>query len=132
MPDTQSLVPADKGDLATTERALAADPHLLVPVIPELIEWLRDGNWPVAVPVAKAIRRTGTSWLRAAESVLSGDDDAWKYWVLLLLVKSSPECARVLEPVLRRAATQPTLGEREEGVDAVARDILTSLGAKPA
>ena len=46
--DERALVPSSKGDLPAAKRAVAAGWPAVEPVLPELLEWIQDVNWPVA------------------------------------------------------------------------------------
>lgn len=56
--------------------------------------------------------------------MLAGNDEQWKYFVLQGIVRHSRELAFELDGELQRFAHAPTMGEMEEGVAEVAREIL--------
>ena len=46
--DIRTLIPKDKFDLRNISRIRKLDFLTLEPIIPELLEWIQDINWPVA------------------------------------------------------------------------------------
>ncbi len=111
-------------------RALRADAAAALgfptigPILPHLLTWLQDGNWPVSRPVERVLAGIGEPLVDPIRAVLRSTDDVWKYWVLARLVKDSPGLRAALDGELRRLAAAPSRGEREEAVDQVAREIL--------
>src|SRR6478752_8741641 len=51
-------------------------------VLPEIFEWLKDGNWPVFAVLAPFVASLGRVIVPHVKRVLSTNDDTWKYWVL--------------------------------------------------
>lgn len=95
--------------------------------IPELIERLRDGNWPVAIPVFNLLL-TGV-WeaiVPNVSAVLKGDDPIWEYWCIELLVTRFPRSQVLdLSEELRTLNQSPSSAEVAEGVNvAAAKEIL--------
>jgi hypothetical protein len=121
-------LPTDKADVATADALADADPARLGPYIVELLDWLQDGNWPVARPIAVALSRCGMALVNPVRHILGSDDDIWKYWVISrLLGDVDREVWRALEPDLLRIVNQPTPGEVEESVALAARDVIFML-----
>lgn len=121
-------LPRDKFDLQCVE-ALKAEPlHLLRPHIPELLEWLKDMNWPVARPVAELLANCGNDLVEPVRKVLRGDDAIWKAWVLSELLCHTTANVRIeLQEEVLRLLKQPTSDERCEGVVEAARDVYFLL-----
>jgi len=121
----EDCVPKDKFDIAAVERARSVGFPALTEVLPRLLVWLQDCNWPVAEPVASLLPDAGIEILPHLREVLSSDDGAWKYSVLTLLVPDlDPQIIAGLTDDLARLATHPTAEDRAEGVDQAARDLL--------
>jgi len=57
---------------------------------------------------------------------LHSQDDVWKYWILANLVRTSASLSKGLHNELRRIASSPSAGERTEGVDELAIEILNA------
>lgn len=96
-------------------------------ILPQIMEWLQDSNWPVAKELNEFIISVGTPIAPYIKNILNGDDETWKYFILSSVVRNSPELAQVLYADLTRIADFPTRGEKEEEVSAVAREILEDL-----
>ena len=54
----------------------------LKPIIPELLVWLQDYNWPVAKPIARHLQKILPDILPELIPILKGSDGIWKYWIL--------------------------------------------------
>ena len=54
---------------ALAERSVAD----LEPVIPQLLQWLKNDSWPVAGPVAKCLRKAGLTAIPAVRHALHGE-----------------------------------------------------------
>lgn len=122
------LIPQDKFDTAAVRRARMAGYPGIAPIIPDLLEWLQDGNWPVADEMASFLAEIGSPMVPHILPILRGDDCLWKYWVLVKLVpRLDPATRRLLAEECARIANHPTKGEAEEEVDLAARNILSAL-----
>jgi hypothetical protein len=99
----------------------------VAPVIPQILEWLQDLNWPVALVFQPFLVSIGEPLAPYVGAVLQGQDDIWKYSLLRVVVDQSPELARALRPELEHVAKHPSAGESEEEVDQVAVEILEAL-----
>jgi len=97
------------------------------PILPELIEWMQDCNWPVAQVLQPFLASIGAPLAPHIREVLQSDDDVWKYWVISCIVSESSELACLLTAELQCIALSPTVGEHEHEVDAQARAILERL-----
>lgn len=56
-------------------------------VIPKLLEWLKDANWPGAIEIAGLLLSIGKPVIPYVKDALKSDDATWKYWILKLLVE---------------------------------------------
>ncbi len=129
--DPQSLVPRHKSDFERARAAAAAGYPAVAPVLPELLEWLGDGNWPVSRPLAALLASVGEPVIPLVRKVLAPTqtgEEQWKYWCVELLVRSLPRrLAEELRPELERLAYRPTREEQSEEVDGRAREALRWL-----
>ena len=119
-----ALLPRDKRDTDSAELLIALGFPAVEPILPELVEWMQDINWPVAQRLQPFLVGIGVPLLDQVRHVLGTDDDIWKLWVLDGVVSPSPELQAALRPELERIADRPTPGEREHEVDACAREML--------
>lgn len=76
------MIPKDKFDIEAVEQLKQASSEMVVPLLPQLLEWLQDYNWPVAQPMLEVLLKYPTELTPHIEHVLQGDDDMWMYWCL--------------------------------------------------
>lgn len=122
--DIRPLIPQNKFDTDRAEQAVAAGYPAVEPILPELLEWIKDSNWPVARVLAPFLGSIGTPLIPHIRKILATGDTIWKYWTLTYLVQDSPDVAAALREDLQRYANSPTPDETAEGLDEVARAIL--------
>lgn len=122
--DIRSLIPQDKLDTDRAEQVVAAGYPAVEPILPELLEWIQDCNWPVAQVIAPFLATIGMPLLPHIRAVLATDDVMWKYWVIGYLLKNSPELATALREELTRYANSPTPEESEVELDQIAKGVL--------
>ena len=125
--DLRALLPQSKHDLDRARALVARGYPAVAPVLPELLEWLQDYNWPVAQALVPFLQTIGPPLLPELRRILGTNDEVWKYWVLWCLVRAAPTLAEALRPELTRLVESPTPGEATEEVDQIAREILEVL-----
>jgi hypothetical protein len=125
--DLNNLIPRHKFDIARAEQICNLGFPAVEPILPEILEWLQDGNWPVAHALHRFVISIGSPLAPYIRPILDGDDDTWKYFILTPVVRNSPELARALMDDLTRIAYSPTPGEDVEEVSELAREILAEL-----
>ena len=119
------LLPQDKDDTAAAQRVVAAGADEVGPILPHLVMWLQDGNWPVAMELAPFLAGAGSAMVGPVRNVLASNDDTWKYWVLEAVVRRmSRKLILELADDLRRVAGQAD----EEEAYLSAREVLASAG----
>jgi hypothetical protein len=120
----QDLIPKNKGDLSTAEKLKNYSYEDLKEIIPNLLEWLQDLNWPVAKPVSEYLESIHDKMTTELLAILkSNEDEVWKYWIITIFgpITESP----VIKNEIIRIAASPTKNERIEEVDEVAKEIMT-------
>ena len=126
--DPRELLPRDKMDIAGARAVIALGYPAVAPVLPDLLEWLQDCNWPVSRPIGDFLAMLPEEMVPLIWNVLRGDDHTWKYWCIVRLISAMPpEVAEQFRPELTRLAEQPTRAEHLEELDEVAQDALCSL-----
>ena len=127
MDNVFDLLPKNKFDSSGMEGLKRLSDEEIHPILPALLEWIQDMNWPVAqkvLPVLAMHEKCLVPLIRARLQPGEGDD-IWKYWIVArLLPLFSQESLASLLPSLERIALQPTDGEKDEGVDGLAADFL--------
>ncbi|GBF75528.1 DUF5071 domain-containing protein [Paenibacillus sp. 598K] len=128
MRDREDLLPKDKHDFESVNELKTLDKAELVLLVPDLLEWLQDINWPIAREVAKLLLTVPHEAVPYVEEVLAGKDELWKIGCLDYLVIDLPVDAQErLRERLEIMAYQPTKGEQEEEIHLSAKNILDKL-----
>lgn len=125
--DLLDALPLEKDDQLRVERVKSLGYPRVRPIIPHLLTWMSDINWPVAghlVPFFRRIRGEITDEIRA---VLRGSDLTQIYWVLEYLV-DDPDLQ--LAESLRSELVTLANGQDEEEVHIKAAEILAALERK--
>lgn len=121
------LLPLDKGDNAAIERLQELSEAELLPLLPELLGCLPDGNWPIYWPAREMLLPYAHKLLPAILNVLAdpNDDNIWKTNILRML-QDAPmlELTPTLQQVVERIAYAQTSGEQDEDTDEAARNLL--------
>ena len=126
--DLRQLLPKDKLDVAGARGIVALGYPAVAPVLPELLEWLQDCNWPVSRPIGEFLVTIPEAVAPLIWDVLRGDDDIWKYWCIVCLIGRMPVgVAEQFRGELTRLAERPTAAERLEELDEVAREALEAV-----
>ena len=122
--DIRSLLPQDRTDDARVKAIIALGYPTVVPIVPDLLKWLQDYNWPIAKAIAPFLVTIGVPLVPNLRDILMTADDEWKFWIMTKIIAKSPEIAQGLQDELERIATNPTASERSSDLDNVAQEIL--------
>ncbi|WP_310550164.1 DUF5071 domain-containing protein [Paenibacillus glufosinatiresistens] len=126
--DVRELIPKDKMDTDSVNKLKNLDVRLLRDLVPDLLEWTQDCNWPVARDIGELLLPLGHELIPYLREIFASDDDCWKYAILVELVKKLPMAVLAeMEPDLRRLAFHPTRGERDELAAEEAAEILAHM-----
>ncbi len=123
----RDMLPQDKHDIDRAVAIMSLGYPAIEPVIPDLLEWMQDLNWPVASALQLPLARVGVPLAVHLRPIFASDDDIWKQVLISRIVAYSPELATELRPELERIASTPTAGERAEEADEAARDVLKGV-----
>ena len=122
--EIQNLIPQNKFDIGRANQLKNYSYEQINPIVPELLVWLQDCNWPVSRPVADYLVTISGSITSEIITILKGDDGIWKYWCLLIFAKHTKNInARLLDEI-KRIAVNPSPDEIAEGVHEIAMEIL--------
>lgn len=128
--DPHDFLIRGKFDCEHAEKLIAVGFPGVAPVLPHMLEWIQDMNWPVARVVAPFLVSIGEPIVPEIWKVLDGDDLVWKYWCIEVLIGELPhQQASCFRNELERLAKNPTDAERVEELDEQARDVLCRLDA---
>ncbi|MFJ7667549.1 DUF5071 domain-containing protein [Lysinibacillus sp. NPDC097195] len=123
-----SLLPKNIYDIDKVEELKKLDRNILVSLLPELLVFIQDTNWPVAPGVLEILRTFPNEIIPYVLDILSSDDDNWKWYVLHFLVIELPKESRgQFQEYLTRVAENPTANELAEELDEIAKQILETL-----
>ncbi|WP_422660597.1 DUF5071 domain-containing protein [Paenibacillus sp. EC2-1] len=123
-----NLLPRNKHDFEKVNDLKKLPKEDIVQLIPELLGWLQDINWPIAINISQILLTIPEETIPHISLVLSGDDDIWKEWCLRYFVMELPdELILSLQEEIKRIAYTPTKGEELEEVHITALEILKDL-----
>src|SRR5687768_275917 len=126
--DPRRLLPQNKKDLDSVRAIVALGYPAVAPVLPDLLEWLQDSNWPVWRPIAEFLASLPEQMAPLIWDVLRGDDHVWKYHCIAGLIQlMPPDVAEQFRAELTRLAERPSAVERAEGLDEAAQDALHTI-----
>lgn len=128
MNDIEAVVPQHKSDVERARATVTIGYPAVAPVLPQLMEWLQDGNWPVSHVLAPFLASIGNPLIPHVRYVLETDDDIWKYWIVTRILGQSQELAFAFRADLERLAWTPTQSEAEQEVNEVAQEVLQHYG----
>jgi hypothetical protein len=126
--DVKALIPRNKHDIERAEAAVKAGYPVVAPILPELLEWLQDMNWPVAGFLAPFLATIGKPLIPHIQRIFATDDEMWKYWIMTYIIADSVELATSFRDELERIAFSPTKREIEEELNETAQHILKEYG----
>ncbi|WP_413407868.1 DUF5071 domain-containing protein [Paenibacillus amylolyticus] len=79
--DIRECLPRDKHDFEAVRKLNQFSDVELKVIIPELMEWLQDGNWPISKPVENLLLRLGEDLVPHIKDVLQTQDSTWEYFI---------------------------------------------------
>lgn len=125
MKNYTEYLPRDKHDFERVNQLKNLSREELVLLLPGLMEWVQDMNWPIAEEVSELLLTCPDEIIPLIKDVLVTNDDIWKYWCLIILVEKLPKDLIVqLKSGLIRLVESPTAGEKLEELDEIALEIL--------
>jgi len=125
--DVRALIPRDKFDNTHIEELGRLTDAEIAPILPALLAWIQDINWPVAAELLPVLAAHASALTPLLVKVLGPEerDEIWKRWIVTCLLPRFSRAERLpLLPALRRIAESPTPGEREEGLDEAVEALL--------
>ena len=125
---TENLVPSSKSDVAAAELAVARGWPAVEPVLPKLLEWLQDYNWPVARVLAPFVAQIGDPVAPYLRPIFDSDDLIWKRWIINVVLADAPlSVVEQFRSELEHFVNDPTPGEAQEDLPEVAKPVLDRL-----
>ena len=128
MVSCKDLIPRNKMDFNRVEKLKKQDRNKILPLLPDLLVFTQDMNWPVAPAILEILLTFPKEVIPHVQDVLSSDDDNWKWFILHFLVLELPAESKVhFKEYLRRVAENPTENELEEELPEIAIEILRTI-----
>lgn len=128
MESFKNLLPRKKTDTDRVEMIKNMEREQILPLLPGLLEWIQDMNWPVAPSVLELLLTFPEEIVPHVQDILSSDDDNWKWFILhYLVIKLPVESRAQFREYLTRVAETPTQNELAEELDEIAKEILESI-----
>lgn len=122
--DIRELIPEHKQDYERVEQLKSKTLEEMKPILPELLEWLQDMNWPIAQDIEDIVINYQEDLLPHLKKIFITNDGEWKYFMLHGLVSRLPKhILKELRPDLIRMKDFPTKDEIVSEID----DIVTEL-----
>lgn len=120
--ELRQLLPSNKDDVAAVDSLIALGYPSIEPILPDVLKWIRQPDWPVAPPLSKFLLSLGPSLLPHIHKIFSSPrDDAWKAEILRTIVQYWPrEHVAELKSYLAMLATHGN----SWGVDLIALRLL--------
>lgn len=128
MEDLQNLLPKSKTDVQAVDRITQVGYPVVAPILPQLLEWLQDGNWPIAKRLSPWLASLGLTLVPTLDKALAMDDPAWTYWLIEMVISRDEALYDHYREWLMRCASSPTLKEKQYEVDEVAYKALCLHG----
>jgi len=123
--ELKELIPKDKGDVETANRLKNYSYQEIKTIVPELLEWIQDLNWPVAGPVADYLESISEYLTEEIIEILRGNDEMWKYWCVFIF---GIHATKTIDPKLMqeflRIANKPTEQEILAEVYELAQELI--------
>lgn len=118
----KNLLPKDKYDLESVENLKNFSFDEIQPIVPELLEWLQDCNWPVSKPIVNFLIPYTDNISADILEILKGTDEVWKYWILSGFGDTITNNLVIGE--IKRIAFKPTKNELNEGISEIALELI--------
>jgi uncharacterized protein DUF5071 len=123
-----SYLPTSKWDPDAIQRLSQLAPKKRNILLPQLLIWIQDMNWPNAGKIVPFLIAGGEEIIPEIQWVLNGQDDIWKgNCIRHILTHLSPETVQPLLPTLKRIAEAPTANEKAEEIDIDAAICIEQL-----
>ena len=123
----KELIPKNKSDIETANRLKNYSYQEINAIVPELLEWIQDLNWPVAEPVAAYLKSISEYLTEDIIKILKGNDETWKYWCVSIFgINATKSVDPELMKEFMRIANNPTEEEISEEVYELAQELINN------
>jgi len=111
--ELRNMLPEGKHDVKRARALVKLGYPAVSPVLPEILQWMQDYNWPVAHVIFPFLVSIGEPLAPYVRDVLATDDTMWKVW-FIHIVGASPPLADALHTEIRKMAAMIPKDEDEE------------------
>lgn len=118
----KTLIPKDKFDFETVEKLKNYSFKEIEPIIPVLLEWLQDMNWPISRSIAELLIPFSEKISSEILKILQSEDQVWKYWILITFGETIMD--KMVLNEIERIVKHPTKDEIDEEVFEIAVKII--------
>ena len=126
--DLRALLPKHKHDLENLQLLMNLGWPTIEPVLPELLEWIQDMNWPVAQKLAPFLADLGRVLLLYLGHIFNSDDGMWKYWLITrVLMKMNRENAEPFRELMENTQENPSQEDRACGIPEAVSEFLLRI-----
>ena len=123
--ELSKYLPKHKSDYENTQYLISLGYPIIEPILPELLEWVQDINWPVARLLAPFLISIGANLKPYIIPILHGNDSVWKYWIIssILSPMSEKELIEFKDPLVD-VINNLSESDKLEEVDLAINEIL--------
>lgn len=122
------LIPRTKMDYERVALLKRASKAKIIPILPELLKWLQDMNWPIAQDIEDILVDFEEYLIPHIRAVIKTNDGGWKFFLLHGLInRLSNEKLLELKPELIRMRFSPTKDEIEEELTEKIDELLARI-----
>ncbi|NUU60450.1 DUF5071 domain-containing protein [Paenibacillus agri] len=82
-----TYLPVDKHDCKSVEALASMEREVVIPLLPELLEWIQDMNWPIASAMMDVLLKYKVETIPHLKIIFSQSDSIWTYNILSYLIK---------------------------------------------
>lgn len=127
----EDLVPKNIFDFSGVEELRLLSGEEIAPILPALLEWMKDMNWPIAQEMPELLSMHQKLIIPCIIEALQPEQSEcdWKTYIIqFLLPLLDSDYFLMLKPSLERIVQEPTWGEISDGTDEAAREFLQENG----
>ena len=131
MKPVEKLVPKNIFDFSGIEELKILSDEEIEPVIPELLAWMKDMNWPIAKEMPSLLAKHTKLVVPHIIEILQPEqmECDWKSSIIYnLLPLLDVENLLMIRPTLVRITANPTWGEKSDKTNIATEEILKENG----
>lgn len=122
--DLSGLIPKNKFETEKVDALIQLGYPAVQPILPELMTWVQDMNWPVARILQPFLVSIGAPLEPYIREILKTEDENWKYWIFSGIIGNSRPLLEIFKPELERMSLNPTVAEKIEELNELAKSLL--------